>query len=51
MLPTTPQKELFNLRWYIQHLIDQSEYDDDDDDLNSPLHEDNWLMQTRRKNS
>ena len=29
MLPTTPLQELFNLRWCIQHLIDESESDDD----------------------
>ena len=48
ILPTLPLKELFNLRWYIQHLIDESEYDDDDD-LNNPQSEDNWLLQTRGK--
>ena len=47
MLPTTPLQELFNLRWYIQQLMDESEYDDDD--LKNPLHEDNSLLQTRRK--
>ena len=31
MLPTTPLKQLSKLRWYIQHLIDEFEYDDDDD--------------------
>ena len=45
MLPTTPLHELQNLRWYIQHLTDESEYDD----LNNPLHEDNWMLQTNRK--
>ena len=49
ILPTTPLQELFNLQWYIQHLIDESEYDDDDDDLNNPLNKDNWLLQTGRK--
>ena len=41
ILPTTPWQERFNLRWYIQHLIDESEYDYDDDGLNNPLSEDN----------
>ena len=41
MLPTTPLQELFNLRRYKQHLIDECEYDDDD--LNYPLSEDNWV--------
>ena len=50
MLPTTPQQELQNLRWYIQHLIDESGYDyDDDDDLYNPPSEDNWTSQTRGK--
>ena len=26
MLPTTPLQELQNLRWYIQHVIDESDY-------------------------
>ena len=47
MLPTTLLQELFDLRWYIQHLIDESE--SDDDDLNNPPNQDNWLLQTRRK--
>ena len=33
--------EVFNLRWYIQHLMDQSE----DEDENS-LSEQNWMKQT-----
>ena len=47
MMATTPLKELFNLRWYIQYLIDECE--SDDDDLDNHLNEDNWLFQTRRK--
>ena len=42
MLPTTPLQELFNLRWYIQHIIDQCESDSDDDDLDNPRSKDNW---------
>ena len=49
MLHHTPMKELYNLRWYIQHLIDESEYDDDDNNLNNPLSEHNWMLQTNRK--
>ena len=49
MLPATPLIEHFNLRWYIQHLIDESESDNDDDDLKNPFNEDNWWLQTRRK--
>ena len=48
MMPTTPLKELYNLRRYIQHLILECEYDYDDDDLDNPLHEDNWLFQSRK---
>ena len=32
MLHHTPLQELFNLRWYIQHLIDESGYEYIDDD-------------------
>ena len=34
ILHQTPLKELFNLRWYIQHLKDENENEDE-----SPLHE------------
>ena len=40
----TPLHELFNLRWYIQHLIDES-----GDELENPLHEENWMKQTNWK--
>ena len=49
MMPTTPLKELCNLRRYIQHLIFESEYDYDDDEFDDPLNKDNWLVQTRGK--
>ena len=49
LLHHTPLKELYNLRWCVQHLIDESEYDYDDDDLNNPLSEDNWMLQTNGK--
>ena len=32
MMPTSPLKELFNLRCYIQYFTDECESDDDDDD-------------------
>ena len=32
MLPTTTLQEFYNLRWYIQHLIDDNEYQYDDDE-------------------
>ena len=38
----TPLQELFNLRWYIQHLIDES-----DDEFQNPLSEENWMLQTK----
>ena len=41
ILHQTPFKELFNLRWYIQHLMDQSE-----DEAENPLSEQNWMKQT-----
>ena len=39
ILHQTPLQELFNLRWYIQQLIDGSESDDDDDEFDNPLSE------------
>ena len=52
IMPNTPLKELYNLYnlyWYIQHLILKSEFDYDDDEFDNPLDEDNWLLQTRGK--
>ena len=46
MMPTTPLNKLYNLRRYVQHLILESEYAYDDDELDNPLNEDNWLFQT-----
>ena len=46
-MPTAPLKELYNLYRYIQHLILESEYDDDDDEFDNPLDEENWSLQTR----
>ena len=40
ILHQTPLKEFFNLRWYIQHLIDQSEDEKGDE---------NWMKQTNWK--
>ena len=40
----TPMKEIFNLRWYIQHLMDE----DEDEDEN-PLNHENWMKQTNWK--
>ena len=33
IMSNTPLKELYNLYWYIQHLILESEFDYDDEDL------------------
>ena len=43
ILHQTPLQELFNQRWYIQHLIDQS-----DDELKNLLSEENWMLQKIR---
>ena len=34
-------KEFFNLRWYIQHLVDEYEYQYGDNEWTNPLHESN----------
>ena len=44
ILHQTPLHELFNLRWYIQHLIDES-----GDEFENPLSEENWMKQTNWK--
>ena len=44
ILHQTQLQELFNLRWYIQHLIDES-----DDEFENPLSEENWMLQTNWK--
>ena len=49
MMSTTPLHMLENLRWYIQHLINESGYLYDDDDSNYPLSEDKWMLQTHGK--
>ena len=45
IMPNTPLKKLYNLYWYIQHLILKSEFDYDDEEFDNPLDEDNWLLQ------
>ena len=49
MLPTMPLQELYNLRWYIQHLIDENGHEYDDDDWTNPLSENDWMFQTNKK--
>ena len=48
-MPSKPLQELRNTRKYIQHLMDESDYDHDDDDFDDPLSEHNWLSPTRGK--
>ena len=40
ILHHTPLREVFNLRCYIQHLMDESE-----DETQNPLSEENWMKQ------
>ena len=37
---------IFNLRWFRQHLIDENEYQYDDNEWTNPLSESNWTYQT-----
>ena len=49
MMPTNLLQELYNLRRYITHVMNESDYDPDDPDFDHPLSEHNWLSQTRGK--
>ena len=42
-------KEFFNLRWYIQHLVDEYEYQYGDNEWTNPLHESNWSYRTNKQ--
>ena len=42
-------KEFFNLRWYIQHLVDLHEYQYGDNEWTNPLHESNWTYRTNKQ--
>ena len=42
-------KEFYNLRWYIQHLVDQYEYQYGDNEWTNPLHESNWTYRTNKQ--
>ena len=44
ILSYTPIRKIFNLRWYIQHLMDESE-----DEAQNPLSEENWMKQNNCK--
>ena len=41
-------KEFYNLRWYIQHLVDEYEYQYGDNEWTNPLHESNWTFRTNK---
>ena len=44
ILPYTPMKKIFNLRWYIQYLMDESE-----DEAQNPLSDEKWIKQNNWK--
>ena len=44
ILHYTPLRDVFNLRWYIQHLMDENE-----DEAQNPLSEENWTKQNNCK--
>ena len=39
-------KEFCNIKWFVQHLIDENEYQYDDNKWMNPLSESNWTYQT-----
>ena len=41
-------KEFYNLRWYIQHLVDLHEYHYGDNQWTNPLHESSWIYRTNK---
>ena len=49
MMPTNLLQELYNLRRYITHVMNESDYDPDDPDFDHPLSGHSWLSQTRGK--
>ena len=42
-------KEFFYLRWYIQHLVDEYDYQYGDNEWTNPLHESNWTYRTNKQ--
>ena len=42
-------KEFYNLRWYIQHVVDEHEYQYGDNEWTNPLHESNWTYRTNKQ--
>ena len=49
VMPTKLLQKLYNLRKYITHVMNESDYDPDDTDFDHALSEHNWLSQTRGK--
>ena len=47
LMQTKLLQELYNLRRYITHIMNESDYDPDDPDFDHPLSEHNWLSQAR----
>ena len=41
-------KQFYNLRWYIQHLVDEHEYQYGDNEWTNPLSESNWTYRTNK---
>ena len=41
-------KEFYNLRWYIQHLVDEDEYQYGDNEWTNPSDESNWTYRTNK---
>ena len=42
-------KEFYNLRWFIQHLVDEYEYQYGDNEWTNPLHENNWTYRSNKQ--
>ena len=41
-------KDFYSLRWYIQHLVDENEYQYGDNEWNNPLSESNWTYRANK---
>ena len=41
-------KEFYNLRWYIQHFVNENEYQYGDNEWTNPLSESNWTYRTNK---
>ena len=42
-------KQFYNLRWYIQHHVDENEYQYGDNEWTNPVHESNWTYRTNKQ--